>query len=488
MYSVIIVDDERNIREGILDLIEWEELGCKVEGTFRNGEQVVKYMQENGADIVITDIKMPIMDGIELAQIIRETHPEVEVVILTAYSDFTFAQKAIKYQVSDFVIKNEFLIDLPRAISRITEKLDKRKKQEVSNGEPKAIMQESKYRVCACEVKANYNSSIKEKKIHLEKILSSTLGENSALFLPNDDNSFFLILEKREGSLNEKDEIEKKLQKFMQLTREFIQMELRIGVSGVIGEESNYGQGKQSALKMLASISNDVEPIVFFVEKQEEQVLWMDDWDVDHYMRSLYVVIRDGTKEEQEEVKEEFLKYIQNVGRPIELCKSDAHAITSYLLRKVRGFEREEEVFDQESLLKAVYLVKSKASLWDVMNNVCDTVSDTLCANVLNQNALVKSVNEIIKKGYKEKLSLKDISQKLFVNSSYLSRVYKKETGVTVTDAINHYRVKRAKEILQKKEYKVYEVGIMVGIEDPAYFTHVFLKYEGETPKDYMNR
>lgn len=74
------------------------------------------------------------------------------------------------------------------------------------------------------------------------------------------------------------------------------------------------------------------------------------------------------------------------------------------------------------------------------------------------------------------------------INSSYLSRVYKKETGYTVTDAINSYRIEKAKEILETGEYRVCEVGEMVGIEDPAYFTHVFLKYEGKSPSDFMNR
>ena len=93
-----------------------------------------------------------------------------------------------------------------------------------------------------------------------------------------------------------------------------------------------------------------------------------------------------------------------------------------------------------------------------------------------------------IERSYQRKLSLKDISRELFVNSSYLSRVYKKETGNTVTDAINRFRIKKAKEMLETGQYKVYEVGKMVGIEDPAYFTHVFLKYEGESPSDYMNK
>lgn len=110
MYNVIVADDEKNIREGIVELIEWEKLGCKVCASMQNGAQVLKYLEEEKihVDIIITDIKMPIMDGMELIGMLNERFPDIKVIILTAYSDFTYAQQAIKFQVSDFVVKNDF--------------------------------------------------------------------------------------------------------------------------------------------------------------------------------------------------------------------------------------------------------------------------------------------------------------------------------------------------------------------------------------------
>ncbi len=240
MYNVIVADDEKNIREGIVELIEWEKLGCKVCASMQNGAQVLKYLEEEKihVDIIITDIKMPIMDGMELIGMLNERFPDIKVIILTAYSDFTYAQQAIKFQVSDFVVKNDFFLELPRAVKKIIEQCEVDAKKCVGREKEIPFFQGEACRVCACEM-------------------------------------------------------------------------------------------------------------------------------------------RD---------------------------------------------------------------------------------------------------------------SLKDIGKELCVNSSYLSRVYKKETGYTVTDAINSYRIEKAKEILETGEYRVCEVGEMVGIEDPAYFTHVFLKYEGKSPSDFMNR
>lgn len=109
-----------------MELIEWEKLGCKVCASMQNGAQVLKYLEEEKihVDIIITDIKMPIMDGMELIGMLNERFPDIKVIILTAYSDFTYAQQAIKFQVSDFVVKNDFFLELPRAVKKIIEQCE----------------------------------------------------------------------------------------------------------------------------------------------------------------------------------------------------------------------------------------------------------------------------------------------------------------------------------------------------------------------------
>lgn len=489
MYQVIIVDDERNIREGITDLVDWRELGCEVTASFRNGEQVLEFLKESRKTIhiVITDIKMPVMDGMELSGVLHEKYPEIKVIILTAYSDFTYAQRAIKYQVSDFVVKNEFLEELPKAVRRAIQKLDREKsarEEEISG-----FGRGTGYRVCACEVKSDHQISLKQNKKSLEDLLNSSVGSQGLVLMLNDENSFYFVAQQPKGGGNwSKEELLRRLEKFLALANTFLQIQIRVGVSAPVEDMEHFSKGRQQALRNLANIYKDEYPVALMDEIAETKQLWTDDWDIDGYMRNLYMALRGENKEEQDKLYMEFQAYLKEPDRPLEQCKADTHAITSYLHRKVRGMESEDGIFNPESLLKATYIAKTKASLWDVMMKVCSDVYNMLQGNSAYQNVLVKNVDDIIRKEYQEKLSLKVISQKLYVNSSYLSRIYKKETKITITDAINKYRIKKAKEILDKKEHKVYEVGRMVGIEDPAYFTHVFLKYEGETPSDYMTR
>ncbi len=490
MYNIIIADDEKNIREGIVDLIEWEELNCHVSAALRNGEQVLEYLKksEEQIHIVITDIRMPIMGGMELAGILRETYPDISVIILTAYSDFTYARQAIKYQVADFVVKNEFFVELPKAMARIVKDFETAKyNQEEKNRFP-AVKAWKYYRVCACEVKAEESFDFDGYRKNMENLLETSFRGYQTTLVSGEDNLFYFVVGQQE---REDDSIrfQRKLEKFISLADSFQNLRLRIGVSCLVEETDQMLKGKKLALRNLSNIYNDENPIrIANTQNLEIKQYWLDDGDIDSYMRNLYIALRSGDPAEKKKLEEFFMEYLQKEERSLEQCKSDTHSIISYLFRKIKITDREEKVFAPEIVLDAVYKTRTKAGLWDVIRDTCMVIQSLFLKNNVSQNELIQNVEKIIHREYGKRLNLKLISQKLFVNSSYLSRIYKKETGLTVTDAINEYRVRKAKEILDTKEYKVYEVGKMVGIEDPAYFTHVFLKYEGQTPTDYMNK
>lgn len=126
MHSVIVTDDEPTIRRGIIELIDWKNEGCFVIAECSNGQEVLDFIRDNQVDIVITDIKMPLLDGLGLAKEIQKRYPGIAVVILTAYSDFNYAKEAIRYGVSDFVIKNCFIDELPKVLKKITNQLQSR--------------------------------------------------------------------------------------------------------------------------------------------------------------------------------------------------------------------------------------------------------------------------------------------------------------------------------------------------------------------------
>lgn len=488
MYNVIVVDDERNIREGITELIEWEKMGCQVCAAMQNGAQVLKYLSEEKmhVDIVITDIKMPVMDGMELIEALYERYRDIKVIILTAYSDFAYAQQAIKFQVADFVVKNEFFLELPRAVKKIIKQYEAETKRYGHRGGELAFVQGEMCRVCACEMKESEQYDYEACKKRVEEILNSTFLDHRVVVADGESQMLIFVIEYK-GAEENAVWFQRRLEKVVSIAKIFQNISLRIGAGSVVKSAEWGGTGKKQAIRNLSDIYTDNMPVNVKETYTEYVQYWKDENDVESYMRRLYVALRSGEEESKKKCKDEFEEYLKQETRPIEQCRSDTHAVILYLVRKVRSKEKMEKILMPEKVLDAVYRSKSKAAIAEIMRKTCNVVSAVLEDEQKEGSSLSRKVNCIIERAYKEKLSLKDISKELFVNSSYLSRVYKKETGYTITDAINAYRIEKAKEILETGKYRVCEVGEMVGIEDPAYFAHVFLKYEGKSPSDFMN-
>lgn len=105
MYRVMLADDEPIVRKALQTLIDWKRLGCEVVFVASNGREVLEHMEEEAPDILVTDIRMPGADGIALVKYVKEHELPVQVIILTAYADFSYAQAAVKYGAADYVTK-----------------------------------------------------------------------------------------------------------------------------------------------------------------------------------------------------------------------------------------------------------------------------------------------------------------------------------------------------------------------------------------------
>ncbi|MGN0411949.1 MAG: response regulator, partial [Lachnospiraceae bacterium] len=124
MYKVLFVDDEILTRQSISRNTPWEEAGFTLVGAAENGKQAIEMVEEKLPDLVLTDICMPIMDGIGLASYIHEKHPEIKVVILSGYDDFDYAKSALKYEVIDYILKPITSFELKEELEKIREKMD----------------------------------------------------------------------------------------------------------------------------------------------------------------------------------------------------------------------------------------------------------------------------------------------------------------------------------------------------------------------------
>lgn len=164
MWKVVAADDEGYIREALKKLINWEKMDCDLIAVLEDGQELIECIEKESPDIVITDIQMPEVNGLDVCKYLYETRPETQVIILTAYSNFDYAKSAIKYSACEYVLKIAIMDELPEALGKATGKLLKLKKEvekeEVIVPEQKTLLQQIEQ-----YVKQNYKS-----KISLEEI------------------------------------------------------------------------------------------------------------------------------------------------------------------------------------------------------------------------------------------------------------------------------------------------------------------------------
>lgn len=139
MWTVMAADDEAYVRDALRQLIDWPSLGCVLCGVVSNGQELIDEMEQTHPDMIITDIRMPLLDGMEVCKYVSERCPEARVIILSAYSDFTYARTALRYGACEYILKTEMLEELPKTIEKVADALRKQREEvlEESPGEPK---------------------------------------------------------------------------------------------------------------------------------------------------------------------------------------------------------------------------------------------------------------------------------------------------------------------------------------------------------------
>ena len=129
MYRILLVDDEILVRDAIRENIDWAGMDCELVGDCQNGQEAAEFVNKHPVDIVLTDICMPYMDGMELSHFLHDNYPDIVIVIFSGFGEFEYAKKAIRYNVSEYLLKPITAMELTAVIGRMKEKVDQRQKE-----------------------------------------------------------------------------------------------------------------------------------------------------------------------------------------------------------------------------------------------------------------------------------------------------------------------------------------------------------------------
>ncbi len=526
MYNVIIVDDEAIIREGIQNKIDWAELGLACVGTCENGKQAVELLKTEHIDIVLADIYMPFMNGLELAKHIHNNYPHIKTIILTGCDDFKYAQSAVKLQVFDYLLKPITSAELKEILEKTKTQLDNEHSRQHEINRIAALLKEnnphikqrflnqiisgeispkdvegklaffgiyfkgSKVMAAVLDVDEGYNKQFSPDSADAELLyfavfnITEELVSDSELgvaFQNNDKQTVILFL----GDDSLMDQAASLCERIRRILEEKLMFTITIGIGSVhSGPEqikTTYSEAID-ALNYRFLIGNNRSILITEIKDKLDQ----KQYSFFEHEKELLLSIKSN---KPDLIEKNVCDTINNIKKA-----NLTPARSFYIIQQVL-FSLEKSLFEldidlnelldgDDNLMVELYKYKTLDEVQIWLIKLCKNVATFLSTERESYcNSLTARAIDFIKDNYSNPdISVNSVCKYLYISVSYFSSVFKNATGETFIEYVTKVRMEKAKDLLRATNLKTYEIARKVGYSDPHYFSSSFKKYTGETP------
>lgn len=533
MYKVLVVDDEPNIRKGLIHIMDWKHFDCEVVGEAIDGLDGLEKIREFKPDIVIADISMPEMDGLEMIDSAKALVPNAKFIILTGYRDFSYLQEALRIGAFDYILK-------PSKIDKIGDVLKKAvmelKYQNEYAGELERMKERFNKSVPLLKEKllSDYILRRKSSTTDLEELNSAyglNVGEFVLLLFSLEEGDERYSAEQRYlyqfGVMNTVDEIlgdayeiekvnlnehqvamlvmdkkkmdtrqlYKKIENIHGLLKTCFDFYVTVAISRLGEGVEDLGNKMRECEKCMdyqfylgkdsIIIYDDLEG--FFDAKDDVFAVGIDEEIVKH--------IKAGDVQQLQNAIDQLGLLMQEKGSGMEV--EQIKSFYSNLIYKINGIRvsikalESDETPIGQNLYSFYQMVETCSDIFEVHDILVD-VSLAIAEKIdlYNQNSIHSTLQlavDFINENYRMQVTLEELAKNSYVSPFYLSRMFKKELGKNFVDYLNEKRISEAKIGLADGSRKTYEVAESVGISDAHYFSRLFKKYTGMTPTEYRN-
>lgn len=536
MYKLLIVDDEPLIQIGIKSMINWAELNIELTGTAMNGQIALNMIAEQSPDIVITDLKMPVMSGLELIKNCREQYGSERpwFIILTSYEDFHMVKEALTYQVTDYLVKLELTSDsLREAVKRATERIqhsenrfiptesivhpfyDKffiRLLNNLFESEEQFILQSRElnldfhykgYVCCYGEMNSNYAGSFQtahsalsvEKQLTLFSASMQMLKELSGKYRPAyglslDTRHFALIFcfEEEETESVWEPVMKNALNNIRETLTKYYNVSFRCGIGNVVYKPlaicDSYQYSRQVCLNATP----------------EQPVVCPDDCipqGLSHHASFNISLFKADLTKAFEEYDSEILKrtldslcelFLAHPNHFVQALDGACNILYLSISLLQDGEKIVSDFFsDNPDSYRSIY----KQTNVEQIVNWLEFFGQQLCLLFEDhhkdyKNHIVTNVKKYINERVSQRLSLNEVAAVFGISPNYLSQLFRKYNDLGFSEYINTCKINEGKRLLDEGSLKVYEVADMLGFENSFYFSKVFKKVEGVSPTEYL--
>jgi len=521
-YKVFLVEDEIVTREGIRYNVDWQTNGFEFCGEAADGEMALPLLRASQPDVIITDIKMPFMDGLQLSKIVRENMPWVKIIILSGHDEFEYAQRAINVGVTDYLLKPVTVQKLQTVLQKLTVQLDRERKEQQNLKKLQEQIEENQVMLrerllFKLIVGAVSPAEAVEKgqmlgldliaRHYLVVIIKLELGDRTeqynhdeyqgvqrSLMELAERNPDIFVLKKDWGDIllimkgNTPEYIGEECALLLEESRRMVAgtpYRLNIGVGA---SKERIADINQSFIDALMHIQNPVHTSMPGLDQSVErrELLRLDKTAVENYLRS-------GVKDDFNIFFDAYLRPLGDTTLKSTLIKNyifmDVVLSTARLVDELEG-EIDKVVPELKSIDMILADIKSVEQLREQAHKIIFAGFAYRDSQLNNQHIqLIRQAKEYIGQHYANPdLSLHEMATLVNLSASHFSVVFSQETGHTFKEYLTDIRIRKAKELLRMTGLRSADIAYQVGYKDPHYFSSVFKKHTGLSPNEFRSQ
>lgn len=529
MFKLLIVDDEPLVQIGLKSMLNWADLGIELCPTAVNGEQALKIIHEYKPDLVITDIKMPIMNGLEMIKKCKEQAGDIpQFIILTSYEEFPLIKEAMKYEVIDYLVKLELNAEIltesvKKALQRITKKqmngqdlpgfeyrffyekfmirllnglFDSEEQFLLQSKELKLDFSSPSYILCLCSIiTADKEQTPTDKLLNLylssKQMVEGIASKYMPCLVTSLDLKHFCIIFclPANESANYTDKVHNILIDTFKMVENYFNVQIQASIGRPCTNPYLISEAYQDARQIQINCS-EKQPIVFYnhqetgakttknntfhlgIFKSDIQKAF-ETYDTNALSTTLNAII--------DLLRSSSMRYLQAIDAACNLLYLSITLLPN-------GDSTVDGIFYQyPDGYRSIYRCTNVDQVIHWLGIFRDGLLEILHSQQKNyKNQLIRNVQSYIDSHIEEKLSLNEVATLFSISPNYLSQLFKKTKNIGFTEYVTQKKIAKAKVWISEGNMKIYEISERLGFDNAFYFSKVFKKVEGCSPRDYI--
>lgn len=536
--KVFLVEDEMVIRRGIKNSIDWEKEGYIFCGEASDGELAYPMIIKEKPDILITDIRMPFMDGLELCKLVKKELPNIKILILSGYDEFDYAKEAIRLGVTEYLLKPISSGKLLEALNGVSESIRREKEdkdlvrkymeemRENTEHEKQKFFEQmiagNLSMADALETGKKYERNLSAGMYNL-LLFRFTLGKENRKsgellgeaeyaieklterleyvfeFQRGVEGWAFLLMADNEEQMSERvKELSKDLEEIM---KNYSTIAYFGGIGQPVARLRELEESFREAERALAArFTMELNRIISVEDiRMAQNVDTLDDIEITSFgeiektRTMLEKFLNNGAEDEIDEFVDVYINELPEENLKSVLMRQyiimDAYIVMMSFCEKIEGIEGEMQAQSEElkNSMKTIQTLEEIKNYIRMLLKKIIGVRDTISGR--RYSDIIEIAKDQIRKTYmSDEISLNTIAAEVGMSPSYFSSIFSKEMGKTFVEYLTEIRMDRAKELLMCSLMKTSEIGYEVGYKDPHYFSYIFKKTQNCTPKEFRAR